>query len=370
MTRSYRSVTVQMMHYLLRPHSGSPRAPIISPAAWRQADLQRDATWMTTFHRAEIEELQAANRMARQSGKPVQELTAADYPLPTLHRRIKEWAQVLADGRGVQVLRGIPVHDWPVQDCERFFFCFGQHMGIPGAQNRFNEILGHVRDEGLSYKDPSVRGYRTTAHLSYHCDAADVVGLLCLRTAKSGGRSRFVSSITVWNDLFARRPDLAERLFQPLQLDTRGDGGLNFFPLPPCRHFDGRLRTFYHADYFRSAQQHRGAHKLTPLECELLDVYDEIASTPGNYVEMDFAPGDIQLLSNHTVLHARTSYVDHDDPALKRHLLRLWLSLPRTPTLRERPSMVTEGLRLLFSLSTGRLRDRATRPAPGRATAR
>lgn len=362
MTRSYRSVIRQMIHYLLRPHTGIPRAPITSIAAWRDVELQRDVDWMTTLDRAEIEELEAANRIARASGKPVPALTAVDYPLPTLHRRIKQWAQVLADGRGVQVLRGIPVQSWTVEDCERFFFCFGLHMGIPGAQNRFNEILGHVRSEGLSYNDPSVRGYRTTAHLSYHCDAADVVGLLCLRTAKSGGRSRFVSSITVWNELFARRPDLAERLFQPMELDTRGDGGLNFFALPPCRYFEGQLRTFYHADYFRSAEQHRGAHKLLPAERELLDVYDEIASTPGNYVEMDFAPGDIQLLSNHTVLHARTSYVDHDDPALKRHLLRLWLSLPRAPSLRERPSMIKEGLRLLGALAVGRLRDRATRP--------
>ena len=40
---------------------------------------------------------------------------------------------------------------------------------------------------------------------------------------------------------------------------------------------------------------------------------------------MALEPGDIQLLSNHTIVHARTAY--EDDPGRKRHLLRLWLTL-------------------------------------------
>jgi hypothetical protein len=60
----------------------------------------------------------------------------------------------------------------------------------------------------------------------------------------------------------------------------------------------------------------------------LLDSYEAIASEPGMYVDMDLQPGDIQLLSNHTNLHARTAYEDFEDPAEHRHLLRLWLSLP------------------------------------------
>jgi len=42
---------------------------------------------------------------------------------------------------------------------------------------------------------------------------------------------------------------------------------------------------------------------------------------------MDLEPGDIQLLSNHSVIHARTDYVDFDAADRKRHLLRLWITL-------------------------------------------
>lgn len=358
MARSYRSVTQQSLHYLLRPHRESPPQPVSHPAAWRGEELMRQGSWQYTLDDGEIRELSAAVARARQSGKRLAELSVADFPLPGLAPRISKWRRTLGSGCGVQVVRGIPVERYSPEDCERLFFGLGLHLGVPGAQNRFEELLGHVRSEGLSYNDPGVRGYRTSAALAYHCDFADVVGLFCLRTAKSGGTSRFVSSVTVWNELFRRRPDLARRMFEPLLFDTRGDGGLNFFAIPPCRYAGGQLRTCYHADYFRTAQQHRGARPLLPIESEMLALYDEIAATPGIYLEMDFAPGDIQLLSNHTVLHARSEYIDHEEPERKRHLLRLWLSLPSQPTLAELPSLAEEGLRLVSTLMWGRLRDR------------
>lgn len=361
MARSYRSLTQQSLHYLIRPHTGLPSGPIAGPAAWRGDELVRRGDSQVRLSAVEISELEAAMATARKTGKPLTQLTVADFPLPQLGGRIAAWAHSLGRGSGVQIIRGIPVERYAQEDCERLFFCLGLHLGTPGAQNRNEELLGHVRSEGLSYQAANVRGYRTSAALAYHCDLADVVGLFCLRTAKSGGRSRFVSSVTVWNELHARRPDLALRLFQPLQYDTRGDGGLNFFPLPPCRYAAGQLRTCYHADYFRSAQQHPGARPLHPDDAEMLDLYDEISATPGLFLEMDFEPGDIQLLNNHTVLHARSEYIDHDEPARKRHLLRLWLSLPQSTPLPEWPSLAREGGRLLVALLTGRVRDRQPR---------
>ena len=364
MHRAYRSVTEQSLHYFIRPHLGLPSAPIVSPAAWRGESLRGagcESQWMASLSAAQIDELEAALQVARATGKPLSALTARDFPLPTLSAQLRRWIDNVEHGLGVQVIRGLPVERWSLSDSERVFFCLGLHLGIPGAQNRFEELLGHVRDEGLSYDDPTVRGYRTAAQLSYHCDAADVVGLLCLQPAQSGGRSRFVSSVTVWNELFAQRPDLAQRPFEPLLLDTRGDGGVNFFPIAPCRYAQGVLRTFYHADYFRTAERHPDATPLGTLERELLDQYDALASRPDLYLEMDFAPGDIQLLSNHTLLHARGAYVDAQGGDRKRHLLRLWLSLPRRAAWECLPSLAVESLRLLGALLRGRVRDRRRR---------
>jgi hypothetical protein len=139
-----------------------------------------------------------------------------------------------------------------------------------------------------------------------------------------------VSSVAVYDELVRRRPDLVERLYEPFLLDVRNEdasGRLRHLPIPPCRYASGRLRTFYHSDYFRSVVRHSDVPAFTDAERELLDLYEEIASQPDFYLDMQFAPGDIQWLSNHTILHARTAYEDHPEPERKRHLLRLWLSI-------------------------------------------
>lgn len=187
-----------------------------------------------------------------------------------------------------------------------------------------------MADTGDDASDPFVRLYRTSSDIAYHCDAADVVGLLCLRAARSGGASRIVSSLSIYNELLARRPDLAARLYEPFLLDVRNEdrsGALRYLPIPPCRYAEGRLRTFYHSDYFRSVVRHDDVAPFSAEDQTLLDLYEEIGSSPDLYLDMELAPGDIQWLSNHAVLHARTAYDDHPEPERRRHLLRLWLSL-------------------------------------------
>ena len=97
--------------------------------------------------------------------------------------------------------------------------------------------------------------------------------------------------------------------------------------MPPCRFAGGRLRTFYHSDYFRSVVRHPEVPEFTDEELALLDLYEEIASSPELYLDMNLEVGDVQLISNHTILHARTAYEDPPQAGRGRHLLRLWLSL-------------------------------------------
>lgn len=148
------------------------------------------------------------------------------------------------------------------------------------------------------------------------------------REIARGGRSRIASSVAVHDELMRRRPDLVPELYRPFLLDTKSEGGLRYFPIVPCCFAGGALRTFYHADYFRSVERHPDAPRLTARQRELLDVYDEIANSPEVCLEMDLAPGDVQLLSNHTVIHGRKAFEDRGEPGERRHLLRLWLSLP------------------------------------------
>jgi hypothetical protein len=351
------SFATQALRYFDRPHEGIRGEPLNVAAAWRGADLgagdgrddpnRRNPTggrrgrdrsdrrgWMIRLSAAQVDELDQARAAVRSRALGLDAIGREDFPLPTLAPIVAGWAEELASGRGFVLIRGLPVERWGDDDAAAVFWGLGQHLGEPGAQNPEGDLLGHVIDTGEEAARPYVRRYRTAGDIAYHCDLADVVGLLCLRTPRRGGASRIVSSVSVYNEVLRRRPDLVARLYEPFHLDTRDEGGQGRPPyvlVPPCRHARGTLRTFYHSDYFRSAERHPEVPRLTVEERTLLDLYEEIASTPGLYLDMQFEPGDVQLLSNHVVLHARTHYEDFAEPSRKRHLLRLWLSLRRAP---------------------------------------
>jgi hypothetical protein len=328
---AFQSFAAQALHYFRREHEAPAREPIEGPAAWRGADLaKRPETWTRVLTAAEIAELEAALRAVRARGLALGEIRREDFPLPTLAAAAKEWAREILEGRGFLLLRGLPVARWGDEDSALVYWGLGQHLGRPGAQNPEGELLGHVVDMHEEAANPNVRRYRTRGEIRFHCDLADAVGLLCLRTARTGGASRIASSVSVYNAILARRPALADRLFEPFLLDSREEerpGARAWFPVPPCRHARGRLATFWHSDYFRSVIRHADVVPFTAEERELLDLYEELAGSQELRLDMQFEPGDVQLISNHSVVHARTAY--RDDPGSERHLLRLWLSLDR-----------------------------------------
>ncbi|MEM8498876.1 MAG: TauD/TfdA family dioxygenase [Pseudomonadota bacterium] len=353
----YNTFQAQTLHYFSRPHSAMPKSSIESVAAWRAEDMRDEQRWSYTLNDQQRSEIETAVSKASQDYKSLHERQAEDLPIPGLWPLIKQWREQLKSGLGVQRIRGIPIDKWDTRQQYLFYWCFGQHLGVAGAQNRSNELLGHVRDDGSDVDDPTVRQYRTTSAIPFHCDAADVVGLLCLKTAKEGGDSRLVSSVTVFNEMQRRAPELANVMFDVFPLDSHLEGGTFSLPIKPCRFHNGELRTFGHSHYFRTAQRY--AHiKLTERQLDALALYDEICDSADFYIDMTLEPGDIQLVSNHTVLHSRTHYVDYGDEERKRHLLRLWISLSQDDSFFERALRFRERIGLIRSVVFERARFR------------
>jgi len=325
-TRHVYGFLEQLLHYFNRPHTGEPEAPLGGPAAWKGEALADSRSWRETLADDHAAELMRAVTAAKASGCATRELNVEDFPLPTMRPTIDRWRTELAGGRGFVLISGFPVAAWSRDEAEIAFWGLGLHLGVPGAQNLEGDLLGHVVDLSASARHADERLYRTNKNIRFHCDAADVVGLMCLGTSSAGGASRLVSSVTVFNHLFEARPDLARRLFGLFLLDARQPPGAatQYTQVQPCA-FDGeRLRTFMHCDYFTSVERLDGI-KLEPIVREVIDEWEAFAERPDVHLDMQLSPGDVQLVSNHTVVHARTSYVD--DPASPRHLLRLWLSL-------------------------------------------
>src|SRR5947208_8125823 len=126
------------------------------------------------------------------------------------------------------------------------FLGLGLHWGSLRSQNRQGHLLGHVRDLGLTSQDPNVRIYQTSERQNYHTDSCDVVGLLCLHPARSGGLSNLVSSVTIFNEMRRRRPELARVLFEPIETDRRGEaaaGQKPYFCIPVFNWHAGLLST-------------------------------------------------------------------------------------------------------------------------------
>lgn len=327
----FKSLRAQTLHYFARPHERIPSVPVPGASAWRGSQMRQQQDWNIALTPAEVAEIKAATAHALATGKPMAAMNRDDLPLPTLAARIEKWRDEIRRGRGFVLIRGVPVADWSEREAETFYWLFGHHFGVPGAQNPEGDLLGHVRDQRTG---GDVRYYRTNKALAVHTDAADFVGLLCMKPAKRGGLSRIASSVAVFNELLQRRPELAPRLFEPMYFDTKGEGGLRAFPIKPCRYANGELRTFWQSDYYRTAQQIPHVPRLTAAEQELLDVYDGIANDPEFHLDMELMPGDIQLISNHTILHARTEFEDFAELDQRRHLLRLWISIPGKQSLR------------------------------------
>ena len=303
------TVLEQSVHFLNRPHEGVPAGLITGPWAWRASDLP---PLDRLFHRFSDNELRA--------------LCAGFNPAP-LEPTFAAWRRELLDGRGFVLARGVPVEKWTRIELDLLMRGVAQQFGRLGMQNPQGDLIGEVRNTGAAQRDPYVRNYITDREFRFHCDAADLLGLLCIRKAYKGGRSSLASSVTVYNELAKRRPDLAARLFEPMLLDLRNEqaeGAAGYGALTPCAYAGGRLRTIYISDYFRSVDRHADV-ALPSTDRELMDIYEEIAAAPENCLSFDLEPGDLLLVNNHVTLHARSAF--EDAPGAERLLLRFLVSV-------------------------------------------
>jgi hypothetical protein len=325
---------------------------ISGPSAWSGADVAARTDWIEPLSPAEISEIEVASQRLMQAEIDWRTLRPEDFPLPTLERRLPGIIDDVLEGRGFVLLRGLPVEQWSRRLSAIAFLGLGVHWGNLRSQNRQGHLLGHVMDMGLSSRDPNVRIYQTKERQNFHTDSCDVVALLCLHPARAGGLSSLVSSVTIFNELRKRRPDLARVLFAPIETDRRGEvaeGQKPFFRLPVFNWNAGLLSTIYHRPYIESARRFPELPALTAEQIEALDLFDALANDPALHFDMELRAGDIQFVHNHTLLHDRTAFEDWPEPERKRHLLRLWLApakaRPLPPVFAERYDSVIPGQR-------------------------
>lgn len=309
--------------------------PITGRIAWYGCDLARTTDWIREFSDAEIAEITAAIERIKARGLDLVYATPEDFLLPQFSAELARISDHLENGRGMILLRGLPL-SYLAQDLRIAYWGLGLHLGVAVAQSPDGDFLGEVRDYGEKPELTKSRGSRTTRALPFHGDRCDVVGLLCVRPGKSGGASRVVSAATIHNEILARRPDLLDEFYGDFYQSRQGDeppGEQPFFPQPIFGFRDGHFTGQFSPAYIEFAQLIPGCPPLTSRQKEAMALFRALADEL--CLDMNFRPGDIQLLNNHTIYHGRGQFEDDDEPERKRLLLRLWLSVPNSRPLPE-----------------------------------
>ncbi len=304
-------------------------AAVLAPCAWLGPEVAQQSHWRFSLQDEDIVELQSTASRCLDLNQDIRAISRAAFSLPRLQSRLQALHRHLLHGPGFALIRSLPVGEWSTQLSAAVFYGIGTHLGNPRPQNASGHLLGHVVDMGLKADDPNVRIYQTHERQSFHTDSCDIVGLLCLQQARSGGDSALVSSNTIYNWMRRDHPELALALFDPIATDRRGEvavGQKPFFEIPVFNWYRGLMSSIYQRQYIDSAQRFAQAMRLSPLHVQALDCFDALANDSRLHFLMRLAPGDMQFVHNHTLLHDRTAFEDYSDRSRKRHLLRLWLS--------------------------------------------
>ena len=273
-------------------------------------------------------------------GAALEDIGADDFPLPSLDNQLKALKDDIATGRGFAIFRGLDASRYTVDELRLIFWGIGCHFGTPMPQSYLGDRIGDVMDVSDEEPDPRRRrGYHSGGAQDTHTDSSDMVAMLSIRTAKSGGASRLASAHTVHNLMMDHCPGLLTVLYDGLFMrgtdtDAAAEGRPALSPhrVPAYCYTAGWLNTFYIRGYVERAVN-AGDVVLSPLEAAAVVAFAAFGNHPDVMLEIMLEPGDIQIFNNRTVMHGRAHFDDHAERARRRHLLRLWLSVREWPRM-------------------------------------
>lgn len=303
--------------------------PITGRALWGPDDF-RNKDWIWLIDDDELADIDRALRGVQALGLGVGQFTREQFPLPVFSAKLAAIRMELLEGVRFALVRKLPVDRYSVPELEIIYWGLGLYLGNGIGQNASGALLSHVTYHGLDASNPNVRGYQDRRHQEPHNDLADVVGLLCVRKARSGGASSIVNIPSVYNELLETRPDLLPVFYRGFHLDFRGEGSdpnaTTDYRVPNFGIAQGQLFVFFGRRGIEAAMRKRG-EVPSALEAEAIDYLQTLLEKPEHRLDMELETGDIQFVNNYAVMHARTAYEDFEEPERWRLLLRLWLNL-------------------------------------------
>ncbi|MBL8382140.1 MAG: TauD/TfdA family dioxygenase [Burkholderiales bacterium] len=303
--------------------------PADGPATWTRASIGDFTYALDAAMRAElaaaVRTLDAAGRLADTAA-----LGRDDIALPLLDPLLARAVAAVRDGCGVALLTGLPVDALTLAQFTAAAWAIGTRFGHALSQNARGQRITEVID--ATAEDDTPRMYRSNLELRLHSDITAMIALACWQPAAAGGLSYLASAGAIHNAILARAPQLLEPLYRGFHYHRLGEEAPDMEPTTPYRTpvfalRAGRLSCRYQRAGIAGGHQARGV-PLTDREIEALDLFDTVARAPENRIEFTLGRGDMMVVNNYAVLHARTGFTQHPEPARARRLVRLWLDAP------------------------------------------
>ena len=305
-------------------------AELPKPRAWRRQDIT-DTDWLLPIPPDSLREIDAAIAAIRRDPIPTLLLTPSDFDLTACRKLMQDVKRILDYGVGFVVLDRLDTQAYDKTELTVIYWLLSQMIARPVAQAYKGTLLYDVHDTGLK-TGPRVRGDITSDELSWHTDYGfhlppPYIGLLVLRTARTGGRSSMGSLHTGHNELRLRHPSLLRRLYEPFYWNRQGehrDGDAICTYNPVFSILDDTVKCRFNKFLQPVGYRHMGQEIDAP-GMAALDTLFAIMSELDNHITFDLAPGQIEFIANGRMCHSRSTFQDHEEPDRRRHLVRIFL---------------------------------------------
>jgi alpha-ketoglutarate-dependent taurine dioxygenase len=296
--------------------------------AWKASSFRSPSDYLVELTSDDRGEMLAAVEALERSGRlvPVHALTKSDFRFGELGRKLQRGYAEVRSGKGFVVLRGLPLEGLSLEQFTACAWGMGLFFGRALSQNAQGELVTSVID--ATAEDATPRMYRSNLELRPHSDITAMISLACWHKSASGGASIVVSGVTVHDAIRERSPELLEPLYRGYHYHRLGEEGPGEEPATPYRmpvfaNRGGQISCRYQRAGIAAGQRERGV-PLDERDIEALDLFDRVAAAPENRLAFFLERGDMIVINNYTVMHARTRFTNFPEPERQRRLVRMW----------------------------------------------
>lgn len=304
---------------------------VSDPRCWSATTVDNAQRWYHPLATSLLAELRSVVAAAP-ADAPIADLKLTNEQRAAWSDAVAPVLDDLEAGRGFAIVDRLPIMELSQREAIAIYWLYGQLLGEPFEQNVQGTVLYDVRDTGQEVAN-GARFSVTSYESSFHTDNSfgdiilDYVGLLCLKSAKSGGVSQNVSGLAAIEVLRSEHPEVLETLSRPLHVDRRGGIQAGEAPtvLRPIVAWEADEPILRYLRYWIEVGHEKVNQPLTSEERHALDTLDAVLKRPELQVNFSLEPGQMYFINNRWIFHNRTAFVDYRELDQRRHLVRLWL---------------------------------------------